>query len=119
MAEPEIVVANREHLWWLLAEASQLEHMIMCQYLFAEFSLKSGDELTPDQAEVVDRWRKTLRGIAVEEMLHLALVANLMAAIGAAPTFGRPNFPRRSGYFPAGVQLDLLPFGEQALLHFL
>jgi Ferritin-like len=119
MAEPEIVVANREHLWWLLAEASQLEHMIMCQYLFAEFSLKSGDELTPDQAEVVDRWRKTLRGIAVEEMLHLALVANLMAAIGAAPTFGRPNFPRRSGYFPASVQLDLLPFGEQALVHFL
>jgi Ferritin-like len=119
MPEPEIVVANREHLWWLLAEAAQLEHMIMCQYLFAEFSLKSGDELTVDQAEVVDRWRQTLRGIAVEEMLHLALVANLMAAIGAAPTFGRPNFPRRSGYFPASVQLDLLPFGEQALVHFL
>jgi ferritin-like protein len=119
MAEPEIVVANREHLWWLLAEASQLEHMIMCQYLFAEFSLKSGDELTSDQAEVVDKWRETLRGIAVEEMLHLALVGNLMAAIGAAPTFGRPNFPRRSGYFPATVQLDLLPFGNQALLHFL
>jgi Ferritin-like len=67
----------------------------------------------------VDRWRTTLHGIAVEEMLHLALVANLMAAIGAAPTFGRPNFPRRSGYFPASVQLDLLPFGERALLHFL
>lgn len=119
MAEPEIVVANREHLWWLLAEAAQLEHMIMCQYLFAEFSLKSGDELTTEQNTVVDGWRTTLRGIAVEEMLHLALVANLMAAIGAAPTFGRPNFPRRSGYFPASVQLDLVPFGERALLHFL
>src|SRR5215471_17330207 len=119
MAEPEIVVANREHLWWLLAEASQLEHMIMCQYLFAEFTLKSADELTADQAKVVDRWRETLRGIAVEEMLHLALVSNLMAAIGAAPTFGRPNFPCRSGYFPAAMQLDLLPFGEQALQHFL
>jgi hypothetical protein len=52
-------------------------------------------------------------------MLHLALVSNLMTAIGAAPVFGRPNFPQRSGYFPAGVQLDLLPFGEQALRHFL
>lgn len=119
MAEPEIVIANREHLWWLLAEAAQLEHMIMCQYLFAEFSLKSGDQLPASQTEVVDGWRATLRGIAVEEMLHLALVANLMSAIGAAPTFGRPNFPRRSGYFPAAVQLDLLPFGEPALLHFL
>ncbi|MET9338091.1 ferritin-like protein [Nonomuraea sp. NPDC003804] len=119
MSEPSIVVANREHLWWLLIEAAQLEHMIMCQYLYAEFSLKDAGELTAVQAEAVGRWRATLRGIAVEEMLHLALVANLTAAIGAAPTFGRPNFPQRSGYFPAGFQLDLLPFGEQALRHFL
>jgi hypothetical protein len=47
------------------------------------------------------RWRKTLRGIAVEEMLHLALVSNLMTAIGAAPVFGRPNVPQRSRYFPS------------------
>jgi len=116
-----MVVAHREQLWWLLAEAAQLEHMIMCEYLYAEFSLKdgSGDGLTAGQAEAVGRWRTTLREIAVEEMLHLALVSNLMTAIGAAPVFGRPNFPQRSGYFPAGVQLDLLPFGEQALRHFL
>jgi hypothetical protein len=75
--------------------------------------------LTADQAQVVARWRETLRGIAVEEILHLALVANLMTAIGAAPTFGRPNFPQRSGNFPSPIQLELLPFGEQALLHFL
>src|SRR5262245_26629306 len=121
MSEPKVVVAHREHLWWLLAEALQLEHMIMCQYLFAEFSLKDGvgDGLTPEQADAVDRWRKKLRGIAIEEMLHIALVANLKSSIGVAPAFGRPNFPQRSGYFPAGVQLDLLPFGAQALDHFL
>ena len=120
-SEPKVVVAHREHLWWLLAEALQLEHMIMCQYLFAEFSLKDGvaDGLTPEQADAVDRWRNKLRGIAIEEMLHLALVANLMSAIGAAPGLGRPNFPQRSGYFPADLQLDLLPFGERALDHFL
>jgi hypothetical protein len=121
MVEPRLVVAHREHLWWLLAEAAQLEHMIMCQYLYAEFSLRNGptEGLTAEQAEAVERWRKVLRGIAVEEMLHLAMVANLMSAIGAAPQLGRPNFPQRSGYFPAGVQLDLMPFGEQALRHFL
>jgi Ferritin-like len=120
MTEPRVVVAHREQLWWLLAEAAQLEHMIMCQYLFAEFSLKDrGDGLTVRQAEAVGRWRQTLRDIAVQEMLHLALVSNLMTAIGAAPVFGRPNFPQRSGYFPAGVQLDLLPFGDRALRHFL
>ncbi|MER6944259.1 ferritin-like protein [Nonomuraea sp. NPDC000554] len=121
MAEPRIVVANREHLWWLLNEAAQLEHMILCQYLFAEFSLKDGTDegLTHEQAEAISSWRKVLHDIAVEEMLHMALVANLTAAIGAAPIFGRPNFPQRSGYFPAGFQMDLVPFGEQALRHFL
>ncbi len=121
MAEPELVVESREHLWYLLTEAAQLEHMIMCQYLYAAFSLKlDADEgLTDAQATAVSGWRITLHDIAVDEMLHLALVANLMAAIGAAPTVGRPNFPQRAGYFPPSVQLDLLPFGEGALTHFL
>jgi hypothetical protein len=57
------------------------------------------------------RWRKTLRGIAVEEMLHLALVSNLMTAIGAAPVFGRPNVPQRTRYFPPGT----LGFRHRAL----
>jgi len=63
MSEQSVVVAHREHLWWLLAEAMQLEHMIMCQYLFAEFSLKDGtaEGLTAEQAAAVDRWRAKLR----------------------------------------------------------
>jgi hypothetical protein len=78
----------------------------MCQYLYASFSLKTGPEdgLTAQQAEATGRWRKVLTGIAVEEMLHLALVANLMTAIGAAPMLSRPNFPRQSEYLPPGVQ---------------
>ena len=59
MAEPEIVVEHREHLWYLLAEAAQVEHLIMCQYLYASFSLKAGPEdgLTGEQAAAVARWR--------------------------------------------------------------
>src|ERR1022692_5283084 len=66
MAEPRLVVEHREHLWYLLAEASQLEHMIMCQYLYAGFSLKrdSAEGLTAEQAAAVARWREVLRGIA-------------------------------------------------------
>src|SRR2546421_205856 len=121
MSEREIVVENREHLWDLLIEASQLEHLIMCQYLYACFSLKTDPDegLTAAQAEAVARWHELLTGIAVEEMLHLALVANVMTAIGAAPSLSRPNFPRRSEYLPPGVQFALLPFGEAALTHFL
>jgi hypothetical protein len=120
VAEPKIVVSHREDLWWLLAEACQLEHMIMCQYLFAEWTLKDkSDGLTDEQSEAIERWRAVLHGIAVEEMLHLALVANVMSSIGAAPYLGRANFPQRSGYFPRSIQLDLMPFGEAALKHFL
>jgi hypothetical protein len=31
ITKPGVVVAQGEHVWWLLAEALQLEHMIMCQ----------------------------------------------------------------------------------------
>ena len=121
MSEPELVVEHRGHLWNLLMAAETLEHLIMCQYLYASFSLKTDPDegLTAVQAEAVSRWRKTLTGIAIEEMLHLALVANVMTAIGAAPRLARPNFPRRSEYLPPGVQFALLPFGEDSLTHFL
>src|SRR6516162_11372846 len=93
----------------------------MCQYLDASFSLKGGPEdgLTAEQAAAVARWREVLTGIAIEEMLHLALVFNVMTAIGAAPTLSRPNFPRSSGDLPGGVQFRLLPFGTDSLTHFL
>ena len=121
MAEGTLVVEHREHLWNLLIQAAQIEHLIMCQYLYASFSLKTdADEgLTAEQAAAVARWHKVLTGIAVEEMLHLALVANVMTAIGAAPSLSRPNFPRQSEYLPAGVQFALMPFGDASLTHFL
>lgn len=121
MAEPELVVEHRGHLWNLLMAAETLEHLIMCQYLYASFSLKTEPDegLTAAQAEAVGRWRETLTGIAIEEMLHLALVANVMTAIGAAPRLARPNFPRQSEYLPPGVRFALLPFGEASLTHFL
>ena len=121
MRETKLVVEHREHLWNLLIQAAQVEHMIMCQYLYASFSLKTGPDegLTAEQAEAVRRWHKVLTGIATDEMLHLALVANLMSAIGAAPMMSRPNFPRQSEYLPSGVRFALLPFGEASLTHFL
>ena len=121
MSETKLVVEHREHLWNLLAEAGQVEHLIMCQYLYAAFSLKTGPDegLTAEQADAVARWHKMLTGIALEEMLHLALVSNVMTSIGAAPSLSRPNFPRHSEYLPPEVSFALLPFGEDSLTHFL
>ena len=44
---------------------------------------------------------------------------NILTAIGAAPHFERPNFPVLSRWYPPGVQIALVPFGERALRHFI
>lgn len=122
-AEPEapFVIEHREALIYMLCQAAELEHGIMCQYLFAAFSLKQrmDEGLTPEELEAVTRWRRTLAHVATEEMLHLALVQNVLSAIGAAPHLTRPNLPAPVHHYPAAVSLTLVPFGEQALRHFL
>jgi len=122
LASPEapFVIEHREALVYMLCEAAELEHGIMCQYLYAAFSLKgAGDGLAGDELAAVQRWRSGVAHVATQEMLHLALVQNLLSAIGGAPHLTRPNLPQPANYYPAGVQLALLPFGEQALKHFM
>lgn len=120
MTEPPIVVENREELIFLLSEASELEHMLMLEYLFAAFSLKTdaSEGLTEEQLEAVRRWERVISEVAAQEMLHLASASNLLTAIGGAPHFSRPNFPQPAKYYPPGFELALLPFSEQALGHF-
>ena len=40
-------------------------------------------------------------------------------SIGVSPHLSRPNLPQPARHYPSGVRLELLPFGEQALRHFL
>src|SRR5262249_34343713 len=93
LAAPEapFVIEHREALIYMLCEAAELEHAIMCQYLFAAFSLKQrADEgLSDRELDVVQRWRKQISHVATQEMLHLALVHNILSAIGAAPHLAR------------------------------
>lgn len=105
----------------VLAEAAELEHGVMCSYLYAAFGLRSdpSDGLPPDQTNAVKRWREAIDAIAVEEMSHLALVSNLMVALGAHPHFGRQNMPVPPGYHPADIRLALAPFDRQTLDHFI
>src|SRR6266700_1802632 len=123
LAPPEapFVIEHREALIYMLCEAAELEHGIMCQYLYAAFSLKqSQDEgLTAEEAQAVRSWRKRISHVATQEMLHLSLVQNLLSAIGGAPHLSRPNFPHPASHYPAGVHLALVPFGETALRHFM
>lgn len=112
---------SREQLMHVLAEAAELEHNILCCYLYAAFSLKTSvDEgLSAHELAHVSAWRKELTGICVEEMTHLSQVANLTLAIGVRPHFNRPNFPVAKGYHPAAVELALAPFDLDTLDHFI
>ena len=119
--ERAIVIEHRSPLIYMLCAAAELEHALMCEYLFAAFSLKrSVDEgLTHEQLAAVDRWRSTILTVAKQEMLHLAIACNLLTSIGVSPHLSRPNLPQPARHYPSGVRLELLPFGEQALRHFL
>ncbi len=120
-AESPLRVESREELVWLLAQACELEHGLMCEYLFAQFTLKrTQDEgLSAEQLAKVAAWEAVLVDVIKQEMLHLALATNLLTAIGAAPHLHRPNFPILSRWYPPGVQLALVGFGERALRHFI
>jgi hypothetical protein len=102
--EPTIVVGDRKELTYLLSQAAELEHGLMCEYLYAAFSLKStaGPGLRAGQLAAVGRWRKMIFGVAAEEMLHWAMVQNLLTAVGSAPYVSRPHMPHQARGYPPG-----------------
>ena len=116
----EVRVNDREQLIYLLTEAAEIEHGLMCSYLYAGWSLKqSTDEsVTPAQLDAIDRWRKEIRSVAMEEMAHLASVNNLLMSIGSPPHFRRQNIPVPAGYHPASLVIRLAPLTRDTLAHF-
>jgi CDGSH-type Zn-finger protein/uncharacterized Fe-S cluster protein YjdI len=113
------ILPTREHLLHGLYEAAELEHNLMCTYLYAAFSLRDeGDGLSREEASTVARWRNTIMRVAVEEMGHLTAVWNITSALGGTPHFDRDNFPLSPGSLPAGVVVKLAPFDADVLQHF-
>ncbi|MFI6184114.1 ferritin-like domain-containing protein [Nonomuraea sp. NPDC051191] len=110
LPEPRIGTLGslREHLQW----AIQLEHATLPPYLTALYSLDP--ERNPAAVEVVS-------GVFVEEMLHLALAANLLNAVGGRPRLDMPGMlPPHPRKLPHGdLEVSLVPFGAEALEMFL
>jgi hypothetical protein len=106
--KPEIT--TRADLIDALRTASELEHQLMAQYLFAVYSMKryTWEGLEPVQLEYVRRWSSSITLIARQEMEHLGLALNMLSAIGGTPSFTRPNMPQRADYYgKAGIKLAL------------
>ena len=68
-----------EHLQW----AIELEHATIPPYLCALYSIK--DNSNQESIEVI-------QSVFIEEMLHMALVANIMIATGGKPRLDYPEF---------------------------
>jgi hypothetical protein len=113
-------IENRSQLIYLLTEAAELEHSILCCYLFASFSMKQSTEegITAEQVAQINEWRQLLNGIAVQEMIHFATACNLLTAIGGSPQLRRPNLPTSPRAYPPRFQLRLMPFSLEALEQF-
>ncbi|XP_019630269.1 PREDICTED: uncharacterized protein LOC109474415 [Branchiostoma belcheri] len=80
--------------------AVQLELSTIPPYLSALFSIKDGDN-----KEVT----ALLRSVVVDEMKHMALVANLLNAIGGAPYLNKPSVvPFYPAPLPAGANPGLV-----------
>ena len=96
---------RRKELTYLLCQAAELEHALMCQYLYAAFSLKHSGSRSGQAS-----WRLSalahlmILAIAGEEMLHWAMVQNLLTAVGSAPYVHQARMPHQAeGYPPGGA----------------
>lgn len=76
-----------------LQQACEVELATIPLYLTALYSLKVGS--ASDAADAI-------RTVALEEMLHLNIAANILAAIGGEPEFVVPTYPGR-------LPLDVIP----------
>jgi hypothetical protein len=107
-------ITTIEELGDYLYAALQLEHATIPPYLTALYSLRPGTNS--------DAWH-VLRVVAVEEMLHLSLVANVTNAVGRRPDLTRGGFvPRYPAHLPDGekdFEVSLQPFSKDAVSTFL
>jgi hypothetical protein len=99
-AEPR-KIETRSELLRALEEACELEHALMVQYLFAAFSIRTrpGEGIDEREAEYGRRWKRRILRVAREEMMHLGLAANLLAAVGGRAWMRRTNLPAAQRYF--------------------
>ncbi|MEU9193176.1 ferritin-like domain-containing protein [Streptomyces hundungensis] len=103
-------IDNRDDLISYLHAAMALEHATIPPYLTAYYSIRS--TTNSDAAHII-------RVVAVEEMLHLTLVANVLNAIGGKPDLTGPGFvPSYPAYLPDGEDdftVDLRSLSPEAV----
>ncbi len=91
---------NKPDLMAALQLAVELEHSTIPPYLTALYSIRPGVNLEVAGA---------LRAVVHEEMLHMALAANILTAIGGQASICKPGFvPMYPTSLPGGLRNDLV-----------
>lgn len=98
----------------LLREASEIEHALLVQYLYASFSVKQRYDSVigtglDDSVSLV--------GVAVQEMHHLARVNEMLRDLRAAPNLIRQDFPYEPDIYP--FELSLEPLSRRSVAKYL
>lgn len=114
----DAISTKRKALLARLQLALELEWSTLPPYLVALLSIKQ-----PKNREAAD----LIRGVAMEEMLHLALVANVMNAVGGTPKLGRDNCPsyplqmtfEGRTFADRRFAINLAPFSKDAIATFM
>jgi CDGSH-type Zn-finger protein len=100
----------RTHLQW----AIELEHATLAPYLSALYSIKEGTNV--ESVEVI-------KSVFIEEMLHMALAANILNAIGGTPRFNYdgfiPTFPTPLPHGDGSFLVHLGKFTPEGVRSFL
>ncbi len=104
-----------------LVEAAELEHNVMCLYLFAAVSLKKrvSEGVSFSQLEKIRRWEASILAVARQEMEHLAIVNNLLTAIGECPNLSRSDYPFTFHDNSVKISFSMEPFSLETMLHFI
>jgi hypothetical protein len=108
-------IQNIDELRAHLQAAVELEHSTIPPYLCGLYTIRNG---TNDVAAEI------IRTVVVEEMLHFVLAANVLNAVGGAPSIDFPEFvPAYPATLPLGsegkLKINLLKFSEEAVDTFL
>ncbi|MDZ8183883.1 MAG: ferritin-like protein [Nostoc sp. ChiSLP02] len=91
------LITTVDRLKYYLIQAMRIEHATIPPYMTALYSIKPGHNLEAFHI---------IRAVAIEEMLHLTLVANVYNAVGGtfdSPVLTAPDFvPKYPSYLPTG-----------------
>jgi hypothetical protein len=100
----------RDEAVFLLTAATEIEHALMVQYLYAAYSVRVAGA---SEAQLKGT-QELLFQIAREEMGHLATVQNLLQLIGGPLNFNREHSPYASEIYPFRFKLEPLTLDSLA-----